>query len=702
MERFKASEARKISNFLGKDVFPAVRTKIEAAIARGASPARLKQLSAAIDSVMKAGMVRAGKKTVSSLTDLSVFEAEWAAGTLSKTIPLDIEMSMPSLETLRQLVTTNPMEGHKLATWLEGYSTAAKTKMMKQIKVGVAMGESLPAIGKRMRNVISLKRKQAEYIARTAVSSVVHNAREEVYKQNPNIIKNYQWVATLDTRTTLICINLDGQVFPVGKGPKPPAHFNCRSTTVPIVVGWGELGIEAPPPGTRASMNGAVPDKVTYKDWFRKQTKATQIKVLGPARYELYKGGLPLRGFVAADYSPMTLAQMQIAESFASPELKAARAELAGLRKQSLAIKDEMKVISDRNPKYRSDPGWIALRNKRRGVKAQGDIVRERIKELKGTEPKLPTVDWTKVEPSLGGVPPSVPTGNTKYATAAEYRQKILAAGGETPAYRKKMEKLMAEKRVLYNEHAAAGDAVAKQWNIDFKGSKYARLRDEMDEVYKRLAAKQAEIFKLQAKTDVSKAKLRKILKEKDNITGAILQTRDKYDVKVMFGRKSFQKVAGDITDMIPAGRLQKSQLKNVDDLYTTMTSKTRSSAYGGCLGQYFKHNKRIEMFCGRNDVFAHEFGHHLSDWVYDIEKRQNTFFNARTKGESVTRFWGNIRGKKDKWDSVNLYAGRVYPNGIHPEVIAVGIENLWNNPLNFAKRDPEWFDMVVGALKGL
>jgi hypothetical protein len=252
------------------------------------------------------------------------------------------------------------------------------------------------------------------------------------------------------------------------------------------------------------------------------------------------------------------------------------------------------------------------------------------------------------------------------------------------------MSALKAEERVLRRDYAAKRNAQSKLWEDNVPSKAYKQASRIKEESWQKLLEKQNEIDRLQATVMVDKAKLRKILKEKDNITGA------------MFGRKSFQKVAGDITDMIPAGRLQKSQLKNVDDLYTTMTSKTRSSAYGGCLGQYFKHNKRIEMFCGRNDVFAHEFGHHLSDWVYDIEKRQNTFFNARTKGESVTRFWGNIRGKKDKWDSVNLYAGRVYPNGIHPEVIAVGIENLWNNPLNFAKRDPEWFDMVVGALKGL
>jgi SPP1 gp7 family putative phage head morphogenesis protein len=46
--------------------------------------------------------------------------------------------------------------------------------------------------------------------------------------------KKYRYVATLDSRTSSICAALDGREFEYGKGPMPPQHFNCRSTTVPI------------------------------------------------------------------------------------------------------------------------------------------------------------------------------------------------------------------------------------------------------------------------------------------------------------------------------------------------------------------------------------------------------------------------------------------------------------------------------------
>ncbi len=52
-------------------------------------------------------------------------------------------------------------------------------------------------------------------------------------------IKNYRYVAVLDLRTSKICRELDGKVFPV-KDRKagvnyPPMHPYCRSTTISVI-----------------------------------------------------------------------------------------------------------------------------------------------------------------------------------------------------------------------------------------------------------------------------------------------------------------------------------------------------------------------------------------------------------------------------------------------------------------------------------
>lgn len=75
---------------------------------------------------------------------------------------------------------------------------------------------------------------------------------------------------------------------------------NCRSTTVPVLKSWADIGIDAGDigEGTRASMNGQVPDTLTYDGWLRKQSPEFQDEVLGKAKADLFRGGLTMDKFV--------------------------------------------------------------------------------------------------------------------------------------------------------------------------------------------------------------------------------------------------------------------------------------------------------------------------------------------------------------------------------------------------------------------
>jgi len=73
----------------------------------------------------------------------------------------------------------------------------------------------------------------------------------------------------------------------------------------------------------RASMTGTVPAKMNYKTWLRKQSKQTQIKVLGKTRAELYRSGrIKIDRFVNRDYKPLTLKQLARREGISLEEIK--------------------------------------------------------------------------------------------------------------------------------------------------------------------------------------------------------------------------------------------------------------------------------------------------------------------------------------------------------------------------------------------
>lgn len=212
------------------------------------------------------------------------------------------------------------------------------------VRNGLLTGETTPDIAKRLIGRLEIGQKgsvrqiaeaggqatkaanhQVMTLVRTSINQVANAASQQVYEANQDITKKYKYVATLDARTSPICRALDGKEFPYGKGPTPPQHFNCRSTTVPV-IDYEELGFTPPPPGRRASMDGQVPADQTYGQWLEKQPKAVQAEVLGKEKvryFELlskkYGPQNAIVKLVRDDGSELTLQQLQRRYGAANP-----------------------------------------------------------------------------------------------------------------------------------------------------------------------------------------------------------------------------------------------------------------------------------------------------------------------------------------------------------------------------------------------
>ena len=161
---------------------------------------------------------------------------------------------------------------------------------------------------------------QIRTVVRTSINQVANAASMKTYEANQDITKKYRYTATLDTRTSPICRALDGTEHDYGKGPIPPQHFNCRSTTVPIIDYEG-LGFDPPPPSKigRPNSDKSVPDGETYGAWLKRQPKETQEKVLGDKGQVGYFNALSrkygpdgaIRRFVREDGSEKTIADLK-------------------------------------------------------------------------------------------------------------------------------------------------------------------------------------------------------------------------------------------------------------------------------------------------------------------------------------------------------------------------------------------------------
>jgi SPP1 gp7 family putative phage head morphogenesis protein len=182
-----------------------------------------------------------------------------------------------------------------------GIAEAQAERFSQAVRNGLLTGETTQSIAKRLvgrlefgdTGPLSVRQLQAAggelttvanhqvmTLVRTSINQVANTASQQVYEANQDITKKYRYVATLDTRTSAICRANDGREFEYGKGPTPPLHFSCRSTTVPVIDYEG-LGFSPPPPGKRASMKGQVPADTSYGEWLYGQPRAVQEDVLG-------------------------------------------------------------------------------------------------------------------------------------------------------------------------------------------------------------------------------------------------------------------------------------------------------------------------------------------------------------------------------------------------------------------------------------
>jgi SPP1 gp7 family putative phage head morphogenesis protein len=239
-----------------------------------------------------------------------------------------------SLTAAKGATITLP-NGEVLTKAFRGIAVDQAERFSQVVRNGLLTGETTPSIAKRLignlqfgeeaktvRQLVAaggqataVADNQVMALVRTSINQVANSASQQVYEANQDITKKYRYVATLDSRTSSICAALDGREFEYGKGPMPPQHFNCRSTTVPII------DPDILPPSTiakRASADGPVPINTSYGQWLKDQPRSVQQDVLGPGKVPYFNRLVDKYGardamakLVRDDGSELTLEQLR-------------------------------------------------------------------------------------------------------------------------------------------------------------------------------------------------------------------------------------------------------------------------------------------------------------------------------------------------------------------------------------------------------
>jgi SPP1 gp7 family putative phage head morphogenesis protein len=263
------------------------------------------------------------------LKDLTDYEAGYQKDLFESTLPAQVSVASVSVEQVYAAAMAQPFQGRLLKEWADSLEAGRMQRISDAIRIGYVENQTIAQIVQRLRGtralryndgLIQIDRRHAEAVVRTAVSHTAAFAQERFYDQNAGLIKALRWTSVLDSRTSAICQALDGKLYPLKSGRRPPAHWNCRSTMTPVVKSFKELGLKADelPLSTRASIDGQVPADMTYQQWIKRQPAGRQNEILGNTKGKLFRdGGLEVDRFVDRSGHVFTLAELRIRDAAA-------------------------------------------------------------------------------------------------------------------------------------------------------------------------------------------------------------------------------------------------------------------------------------------------------------------------------------------------------------------------------------------------
>lgn len=263
---------------------------------------RLESALAAVRQINADAYRQAGDELHGQLSELTGYEIGYQQQLFAHHLPVGVSFTGVTPAQVYAAAMARPFQGVLLREALAGLESDRAARVRDAIRMGFVEGQTNGEIIRRIvgtkangyaDGLMEIDRRNCEAIVRTAVNHTANYSRQAFYEANTDVVKAWQFHATLDGRTTLQCAALDGKVFDLGKGPMPPRHYRCRSTSIPVLKSWQELGIDLPdaPPSTRASMDGQVAGDMTFGQWIKGKPASFQDDVLGPTRGRLFREG---------------------------------------------------------------------------------------------------------------------------------------------------------------------------------------------------------------------------------------------------------------------------------------------------------------------------------------------------------------------------------------------------------------------------
>ena len=198
-------------------------------------------------------------------------------------IPEGVKVNFHRLpvETLESFVGY-ASDGSPLRELLNELGPDASKQVREALLRGISEGKNPRQIARYAEDALGGNRNRALTIARTEVNRAARAATIRSYRENPDVVPGWIWLAALGTRTCAACWAMHGTEHSYSETLDD--HLNGRCVAAPKVRSLAEIVGDPDLPDTRPVIE---PGPVQ----FAKLSAAQQEEVLGPGAYALFTAG---------------------------------------------------------------------------------------------------------------------------------------------------------------------------------------------------------------------------------------------------------------------------------------------------------------------------------------------------------------------------------------------------------------------------
>ena len=237
LQRLAFGEFKKAVKYLDE-----LQVSINGTLATGDwTQARQRQVTIQIAQLNKEYLDAMTAQIAESAQDAGKYTAGYTKRLMDKAA--NIKFAMPDGVDLDAKILTAVMEMSQdvkpitIQQSIKKYGDNKAAEINRVLSDGIITSATKDEIIAGINSTVNIARGQAEALVRTTINSSANVGRAATLLENKQYLEGYEWVSKLDDRTTEICTDRDGKVYPFASGsPMPPAHWNCRSQIVAAIL----------------------------------------------------------------------------------------------------------------------------------------------------------------------------------------------------------------------------------------------------------------------------------------------------------------------------------------------------------------------------------------------------------------------------------------------------------------------------------